>query len=192
MRVSCHVGLGETAELGSATSPRSSHPLTRAPLYAAQFDSTISETRFTLTTIMTRRAHIRRRVYLRVSSTVRFSHIPLHSPVQSDRSHTVVIVVGHKNWGGAQAALAAVTSSSLPQLEPVLQRWPTPLVERARRPLGSSPHPEILTRLIEESVSVQVNNVAKSEHVRKTWAGVWKRLWVHGLVCELKTKEAQA
>ena len=85
-----------------------------------------------------------------------------------------------------------MTSSSPPQLELVLQRWLTLLVELARRPLGSPPHPEILTRLIEQSVSVQVNNVAKSEHVRKAWAGVWKRLWVHGLVYELKTKEAQA
>ena len=84
---------------------------------------------------------------------------------------------------------------------PVLERWLTPLVELAKRLVSGPPHPEILTRLIEESVSVQLNNVANSEPVRKAWAGGRKNLSVHGLICELETgrlrdlkvtKEAQA
>ena len=41
--------------------------------------------------------------------------------------------------------------------------------------------------LIEESVSGQVNNVAKPEPVLKAWAGGRKNLWVHKLVYELET-----
>ncbi|KAH9020463.1 carbonic anhydrase [Lactarius pseudohatsudake] len=43
-----------------------------------------------------------------------------------------------------------------------------------------------LTRLIKESVRVQVENVANSEPVRKVWEAQ-KDLWVHGLVYELET-----
>ena len=80
-----------------------------------------------------------------------------------------------------------MTKSPPPEVEPVLQRWLTPLVELARRLVGGPAHPEILTRLIEESVSVQVSNVANSEPVRKAWAGGRKNLSVHGLVYELET-----
>ena len=45
-----------------------------------------------------------------------------------------------------------------------------PALAHARRLVGVPPHPEILTELIKESVSVQVNNVAKSGPVLKAWA----------------------
>ena len=98
------------------------------------------------------------------------------------------------------AALAAVTPDPPPSpVEPVLQRWLTPLVELARGFAGGPPH-EVLTKLIEASVRVQVHNVAKSEPVRKAWAE-GKNVRVHGLIYELETgrlrdlnvtKEAQA
>ena len=47
-----HVGLGKTAQLGGATIPsKFLHLLSRAHLYAAQFDPTLSTARSTLTTI---------------------------------------------------------------------------------------------------------------------------------------------
>ena len=64
-----------------------------------------------------------------------------------------------------------MTESPPPQVGPVLQRWLTLLIELAKRLVSGPPNPEILTRLIEESVSVQVNNVANSEPVPKAWAG---------------------
>ena len=98
------------------------------------------------------------------------------------------------------AALAAAKESP-PPVGPVLQRWLTPLVELAKRLGGAADSgTENLTRLIEMSVTVQVNNVANSEPVRRAWAG-GRNLPVHGLVYELETgrlrdlkvtKEAQA
>ena len=55
-------------------------------------------------------------------------------------------------------------SSSPPQIEPVLQRRPTLLVELSRKLAGGPAHLEILTRLI-ESVSIQVNDVPNLEPV---------------------------
>ena len=92
--------------------------------------------------------------------------------------------VGHKNWGDVQAALAAVTSSSPPQLVLVPQRWLTPLVELTRRPVGSPPHPE---GQIEESVSVHINDFANSEPVYRAWVEGRKNLWVHRLIYEPET-----
>ena len=98
-----------------------------------------------------------------------------------------VLVVGHTQCGGAKAALKAVTGPP-PEVEPVLLRWLTPLVELADRlNLKSVPYDEALTQLIEESVREQVRNVANSEPVRKAWEGGRKNLWVHGLVYELET-----
>ena len=57
-----------------------------------------------------------------------------------------VVVIGHTNYGGAQAALAAVTHSPPPHVEHVLQRRLRPLVELARRLVGGPPHSEIPTR----------------------------------------------
>jgi carbonic anhydrase len=98
-----------------------------------------------------------------------------------------VVVVGHTNCGGAKAALAAATSPEPPKGEPVLLRWLTPLLELAKGLVSGPALPDVLTRLIEESVTVQVNNVANSEPVRKAWAEGRKNLTVHGLVYELET-----
>jgi carbonic anhydrase len=70
----------------------------------------------------------------------------------------------------------------------VLQRWLAPLIALAGTlNLKSLPYDEALKKLIEESVRVQVENVANSEPVRKAWEGGRKNLWVHGLVYELET-----
>ncbi|KAH9180860.1 carbonic anhydrase [Lactarius sanguifluus] len=94
-----------------------------------------------------------------------------------------VLVVGHTQCGGADAALMAGAADT----EPVISRWLTPLMELARK-LDSEAQScsDPLTRLIEESVRVQVENVASSEPVRKVWEAQ-KDLWVHGLVYELET-----
>ena len=98
----------------------------------------------------------------------------------------IVVVVGHINYGDAQATLAAVTSLLHPQVEPVLQRWLTPLVELSRKLIVDPAHPEIFTRLI-KNVSAQVNNIANQELVCKAWAEGRKNLCAHGLVYELET-----
>jgi carbonic anhydrase len=69
----------------------------------------------------------------------------------------------------------------------VLQRWLGPLIELAKQLVGGPHPPDLLTKLIEESVGVQVSNVANSEPVRKAWEEGRKNLWVHGLVYDLKT-----
>ncbi|KAI9437999.1 carbonic anhydrase, partial [Lactarius indigo] len=94
-----------------------------------------------------------------------------------------ILVVGHTRCGGADAALKAVAGEG--ETEPVIERWLTPLISLARN-LSSEASSDPLTRLIEESVRVQVENVANSEPVRKVWEGQ-KDLWVHGLVYELET-----
>ncbi|KAH8989159.1 carbonic anhydrase [Lactarius hatsudake] len=96
-----------------------------------------------------------------------------------------ILVVGHTQCGGADAALKAVAGAA--ETEPVISRWLTPLMELARK-LDSEAQScsDPLTRLIEESVRVQVENVASSEPVRKVWEAQ-KDLWVHGLVYELET-----
>jgi len=100
-----------------------------------------------------------------------------------------ILVVGHTHCGGAEAALATVTQVPPPTVEPVLQRWLSPLIELAKDIVDKPhhPHPDLLTKLIEESVGVQVNNVADSEPVRKAWDEGRKNLWVHGLLYDLKT-----
>lgn len=95
-----------------------------------------------------------------------------------------ILVVGHTRCGGADAALKAV-AGTLGTVEPVLERWLTPLIELASK-LNPEASSDPLTRLVEESVRVQVENVANSEPVRKVWEGQ-KNLWVHGLVYELET-----
>jgi len=109
--------------------------------------------------------------------------------LNSDGAHSVehILVVGHTQCGGAKAALQAVTGPP-PDVEPVLGRWLTPLIELAGSlNLKAVPYEEALTKLVEESVRVQVGNVAKSEPVRKAWESGRKNLWVHGLVYELET-----
>jgi carbonic anhydrase len=99
-----------------------------------------------------------------------------------------IVVVGHTNCGGAKAALEAVTNPSAPEGEPVLVRWLTPLLELAKNLVGGGgpAPPGTLTKLIEESVGVQVNNVANSEPVKKAWAK-GRKVKVHGLIYELET-----
>ncbi|KAH9172910.1 carbonic anhydrase [Lactarius sanguifluus] len=96
-----------------------------------------------------------------------------------------ILVVGHTQCGGADAALKAVAGEA--ETELVISRWLTPLMELARK-LDSEAQScsDPLTRLIEENVRVQVENVASSEPVRKVWEAQ-KDLWVHGLVYELET-----
>ncbi|KAH8985879.1 carbonic anhydrase [Lactarius akahatsu] len=103
------------------------------------------------------------------------------------RSIEHILVVGHTHCGGADAALKVATGKPGPD-QPVLQRWLTPLIELASK-IGPDDlqYPGSLTRLIEESVRVQVENVAKSEPVCKAWADGRQNLWVHGLVYELET-----
>ena len=73
-------------------------------------------------------------------------------------------------------ALAVVMSSSPPQVEPVIQRRLTPLVELSRRLAGGPAHPEIFPRPIEESVSVHVNGVPNLESVCKARGQVLGRI----------------
>ncbi|KAH9054937.1 carbonic anhydrase [Lactarius vividus] len=97
-----------------------------------------------------------------------------------------ILVVGHTRCGGADAALKAIAGALPPgAVEPVLGKWLTPLIELAGK-LNSEASSDPLTRLVEESVRVQVENVVNSEPVRKAWDGQ-KNLWVHGLVYELET-----
>ncbi|KAH9168078.1 carbonic anhydrase [Lactarius sanguifluus] len=95
-----------------------------------------------------------------------------------------ILVVGHTHCGGADAALRAV-AGTLGTVEPVLERWLSPLIELASK-LNSEASSDPLTRLVDESVRIQVENVANSEPVRKAWESQ-KNLWVHGLVYELET-----
>ena len=95
----------------------------------------------------------------------RFYYLPLRT-VQSDRSPTV----GHhrphelrQRSGGSSGR----DERAPPHVDSVFQRWPTLLVGPSKRYFGGPARPEILTRLIEEGVSVQVNNVANAEPVRK-------------------------
>ncbi|KAH9033415.1 carbonic anhydrase [Lactarius pseudohatsudake] len=94
-----------------------------------------------------------------------------------------IVVVGHTHCGGVNAALKAVAGAE--ETEQVISRWLTPLVELARK-LDSEASSDPLTRLVEESVRVQVENVASLEPVREVWEAQ-KNLWVHGLVYELET-----
>jgi len=98
-----------------------------------------------------------------------------------------ILVVGHTQCGGAKAAFQAATGPP-PDVEPVLQRWLAPLIALAvSLDLKSMAPDKAVTKLVEESVRVQVENVANSEPVRKAWEGGQKNLWVHGLVYELET-----
>ncbi|KAI9448521.1 carbonic anhydrase [Lactarius indigo] len=103
------------------------------------------------------------------------------------RSIEHIVVVGHTHCGGADAALKVATGKPGPE-QPVLQRWLTPLISLVSK-IGPDDlqHPGPLTRLIEENVRVQVENVANSEPVSKAWADGRQNLWVHGLVYELET-----
>ncbi|KAI9449164.1 carbonic anhydrase [Lactarius psammicola] len=96
-----------------------------------------------------------------------------------------ILIVGHTHCGGAAAALKAV-NGTLGPVEPVLERWLTPLIALAGK-LNPTPSHDPLTRLVEESVRVQVENVSNSEPVRKVWAEGKKKLCVHGLVYDLET-----
>lgn len=77
-----------------------------------------------------------------------------------------------------------MTSSPPPQVERIHQHRLTPLVDVSRRFAGGPAHPEILTRLIEESVSVQVHDFANSDPVCRAQVEGGKNLWVHGLELE--------
>ncbi|KAF8263460.1 carbonic anhydrase [Lactarius quietus] len=96
-----------------------------------------------------------------------------------------VVVVGHTHCGGAHAAIKLI-SPNPPNLEPVLQIWLNPLVDLAKNLAPGTPPPDLLMKLIEESVRVQVNNVARSEPLRKAWAE-GRKVRVHGLVYHLET-----
>ncbi|KAH9162678.1 carbonic anhydrase [Lactarius sanguifluus] len=99
-----------------------------------------------------------------------------------------VLVVGHTQCGGADAALMAGAADT----EPVISRWLTPLMELARK-LDSEAQScsDPLTRLIEESVRVQVENVASSEPVRKVWEAQ-KDLWLEtGLLRDLNVTKGR-
>lgn len=86
------------------------------------------------------------------------------------------------------AALKAVTGPPPPQpVDPVIQRWLSPLIELAKGLVEGPSHPDILTRLVEDSVRAQVTNVVNLEPVRRAWAGGRKNLWVHGLVYHVET-----
>jgi carbonic anhydrase len=97
-----------------------------------------------------------------------------------------VLVVGHTNCGGAVACLSAANT---PPSEPTtsLGRWLAPLTEHVRTlKLDGLSKSEALTKIVEESVRVQVANVVNTAPVQAAWAA-GKNLWVHGLVYELET-----
>lgn len=62
----------------------------------------------------------------------RFYYLPLHS-LPSRIGSRQSVIIGHLSCGSVQAALAAVTSSPPPQVEPVLQHWLTLLVWSSQR-----------------------------------------------------------
>jgi carbonic anhydrase len=98
-----------------------------------------------------------------------------------------VLVVGHTNCGGA---IACFDAANTPPSEPTtsLGRWLAPLTEHVRTlKLEGLSKSEALTKIVEESVRVQVANVVNSAPVQAVWAAGKKNLWVHGLVYELET-----
>jgi carbonic anhydrase len=87
------------------------------------------------------------------------------------------------------ACLNAATGNTGPG-EPTtpLGRWLAPLTKLVRTlNLEGLPTSEALTKVVEESVRVQVSNVANTAPVQAVWAAGKKNLWVHGLVYELGT-----
>jgi carbonic anhydrase len=100
-----------------------------------------------------------------------------------------VLVVGHTNCGGAAACLEAATASTPPP-EPTtpLARWLAPLTAlTGTLDLKDVPASEALTKIVEASVRVQVENVARTAPMKEAWEGGRKNLWVHGLVYELES-----
>jgi carbonic anhydrase len=112
------------------------------------------------------------------------SHNTLAEPIV--RSNTV-LVVGHTNCGGAVACLKVVLEGAPPP-PPPLERWLAPLTALVGTlDLTNVPQSERLTKIVEASVRVQVENVVNSPPVQTAWAGGRKNLWVHGLVYDLET-----
>ncbi|KAH9979402.1 carbonic anhydrase [Lactifluus volemus] len=98
-----------------------------------------------------------------------------------------ILVVGHTNCNGA---IACLNAANTPPREPTtpLGRWLAPLTEHVRTlKLEGLSRSEALTKIVEESVRVQVANVVDTVHVQWAWAAGQKNLWVHGLVYELET-----
>ena len=122
------------------------------------------------------------------SSTVRFSLSLPHIPILlNDRNHIAVLVVGHTNCGGAVACHNAANTPPSKPTTP-LGRWLAPLTEHVRTlKLEGLSKSEALTKVVEESVRVQVANVVNTAPVQAVWATGQKNLWVHGLVYELET-----
>ena len=96
----------------------------------------------------------------------------------------IVVVVGHTNRRGGSGdrnELAASTSRAYTPTQAYAAR------RALRRLAGGHAHPEILMRLIEERVSVQVNDFANLESVCKARAVGRNNLKVHRLLYELET-----
>ena len=143
----------------------------------------LSMARSTLTTIThcTRRAHIHRRAnplyrVQCVSPTLLFALLSSDSrrrrPYERPR---------RRGGSGDRNELAASTSRAYTPTQAYAAR------RALRRLAGGHAHPEILMRLIEERVSVQVNDFANLESVCKARAVGRNNLKVHRLLYELET-----
>ncbi|KAI0758800.1 carbonic anhydrase [Fomes fomentarius] len=93
-----------------------------------------------------------------------------------------VIVVGHTNCGGVNAAVKAAGAPSAPPPTSPLERWLAPLVEIARanndkdKPLD----------MVDVNVKAQVDNIVKSKVIQSAWEKN-KDVQVHGWVYDLET-----
>jgi carbonic anhydrase len=96
-------------------------------------------------------------------------------------------VVGHTNCGGAAACYsAALAGSSTTPVDP-LSRWLAPLTSLASSlGLASESKELALTKLVEENVRKQVENIVSTTIIRDAWTN-GKKIHVHGLVYDLAT-----
>jgi carbonic anhydrase len=87
------------------------------------------------------------------------------------------------------ACLHAITGET-PPVDPTtpLGRWLAPLTKLVRTlDLEDLSTPEAMLKVVEESVRMQVANVANTAPVQAAWATGRKGLWVHGLIYDLST-----
>ena len=95
-----------------------------------------------------------------------FLHLPLHS-LSSLIGEPTVGCRRPRELRQCPSVSSRRDALASPHVEPVssacFQRWLMPLVELTRKLVGAPLHPWVLTRFIEEGVSVQVNKVTNSE-----------------------------
>ncbi|KAF8842380.1 carbonic anhydrase [Paxillus ammoniavirescens] len=108
-----------------------------------------------------------------------------------------VVIVGHRNCGGAHAALDAArepkraphhhTTDNLGPKDPndALTTWLTPLIDRVKQLALPENADAALDIVVEENVKLQVNNLTKLESFFKKSAK--GPVWVHGWVFDFST-----